>query len=87
MDRLRLYHGLSAVFGGLAAAWGALGLSSSLTLTAGLFFVAGVGMLVTSVVALARPEFVATDDPSTWKLVVLAIGIVMFVVILAIDVL
>lgn len=78
MDKTRLYHGLSALFGALALAWGAIELSSSLTLTAGLFVVAGLGMLVTSAVALLRPDIVSTAEPATWKIALLGIGVVLF---------
>jgi hypothetical protein len=78
MNKTRIYHALSAVFGALALLWGAIELSSSLTLTAVLFVAAGLGMLATSGVALVRPDLVSSDEPATWKIALLAIGVVVF---------
>ncbi|SFS07706.1 hypothetical protein SAMN05216559_3273 [Halomicrobium zhouii] len=78
MDKTQLYHALSGTFGLLALVFGGVQLSSSLTLTAGLFVVAGLGMLLTSAAALVRPDLVSTDEPATWKIVLLGIGVVLF---------
>ena len=78
MDKTRLYHGLSAAFGALALVWGALKLAESLTLTAGLFVVAGVGLVVTSAAALVRPDLLSTDEPATGKIALLGVGVVLF---------
>ena len=78
MDKTQLYHALSATFGALALVWGAFELSTSLTLTAGLFVVAGLGMVLTSAAALVRPDLVSTDEPAMWKIVLLGIGVVLF---------
>lgn len=78
MDKTRIYHVLSALFGALALLWGAIELSSSFTLTAVLFVAAGLGMLATSGVALVRPDLVSSDEPATWKIAMLAIGVLVF---------
>ncbi|MCU4799285.1 hypothetical protein OB920_02730 [Halobacteria archaeon HArc-gm2] len=78
MDKTQLYHALSATFGALALVLGVNELASSLTLTAGLFVVVGLGMLVTGAAALLRPDLVSTDEPATWKIVLLGIGVVLF---------
>ncbi len=80
MDKTRLYHGLSGTFGALVLAWSALRLSSSVTLVSGLIAVAGAGMLLISGVALARPDLDDTEEPATWKVALLAVGVLLFAV-------
>jgi hypothetical protein len=78
MDKTRLYHGLFVLFGVLALAWGAAELSSSLGLTGALFVLVGIGMILTSGAALVRPDLDSTDEPSTLKLVLVALGVALF---------
>jgi len=81
MNRTRLFHALFVVFGAFVLALAVAHLSTGLSVYGALFVLAGIAMVLTSGLALFRPDAVETAEPATWKLALVGLGVLLLFVV------